>query len=194
MLWEGNSLPDLQPFPIFFSWANILNLPSSATQIPGWIFISFSCFCYNFPSLYYIGSQSMVPGLASTSTPASAGNLLEMEISGLTADLQNQNLGREWLGRRTEQPSVFYQSSKGFQHTLQVRTLPSWNHLKFSSVQLLSRVQEFATPWTSAHQASGSISYPRPDLSLPVYHFISLLESFPFLVFCDGTTLINSHF
>ena len=121
----------------------------------------------------------MVPGLASTSTPASAGNLLETEISGLTADLQNQNLGREWLGRRTEQPSVFYQSSKGFQHTLKVRTLPSWNHLKFSSVQLLSHVQQFATPWTSARQASGSISYPRPDLSLPVYHFIITAWEFP---------------
>ena len=124
----------------------------------------------------------MVPELASTSTPASAGNLLETEISGLTADLQNQNLGREWLGRRTEQPSVFYQSSKGFQHTLQVRTLPSWNHSKFSSVQLLSHVQQFATPRTVARQASRSISYPRPDLSLPLPHFISLLESFPFLV------------
>ena len=32
---------------------------------------------------------------------------------------------------------------------------------EFSSVQLLSRVQLFATPWTAAHQASLSITNPR---------------------------------
>ena len=33
--------------------------------------------------------------------------------------------------------------------------------IPFSSVQLLSRVQLFATPWTAAHQASLSIMTPR---------------------------------
>ena len=41
-----------------------------------------------------------------------------------------------------------------------------WNNLLFSSVQLLSRVRLFATPWTAARQASLSItnsqSPPKP--------------------------------
>ena len=34
----------------------------------------------------------------------------------------------------------------------------SWPSVQFSSVQLLSRVRLFATPWTAAHQASLSIT------------------------------------
>ena len=47
--------------------------------------------------------------------------------------------------------------------------LPSQPHIQFSSVQLLSRVQLFATPWIAALQASLSItnsgvhSYSRPS-------------------------------
>ena len=37
---------------------------------------------------------------------------------------------------------------------------------KFSSVQLLSRVQLFVTPWIAAHQASLSITIPRSSLRL----------------------------
>ena len=41
-----------------------------------------------------------------------------------------------------------------------------FRHLQFSSVQLLSRVQFFATPWTVAHQASLSITNSRSILKL----------------------------
>ena len=50
---------------------------------------------------------------------------------------------------------------------------------QFSSVQLLSRVQLFATPWTAAHQASLSITNSRSllkltsiELVMPANHFI----------------------
>ena len=47
-----------------------------------------------------------------------------------------------------------------------VRVLPSWLNLisKFSSVQSLSRVWLFATPWIAAHQASLSITNSRSSL------------------------------
>ena len=35
--------------------------------------------------------------------------------------------------------------------------------LQFSSVQLLNRVQLFATPWTAAHQASLSVEFSRQE-------------------------------
>ena len=41
-----------------------------------------------------------------------------------------------------------------------------WNNLLFSSVQLLSRVRLFATPWTAARQASLSIANSRSSLRL----------------------------
>ena len=51
--------------------------------------------------------------------------------------------------------------------------------VQFSSVQLLSRVRLFATPWTAAHQASLSItnsrSPPKPmsiELAMPSNHLI----------------------
>ena len=55
----------------------------------------------------------------------------------------------------------------------------SSNLIQFSSVQSLSRVRLFATPWTTAHQASLSItnswSLPRPmsiELVMPSNHLI----------------------
>ena len=48
-------------------------------------------------------------------------------------------------------------------------TCPSWvdhSFIEFSSVQLLSRVQLFATPWTAAHQASLSITNSQSLLKL----------------------------
>ena len=41
-----------------------------------------------------------------------------------------------------------------------------WQHLQFSSVQWLSHVRLFATPWTAAHQASLSITNSRSSLKL----------------------------
>ena len=55
----------------------------------------------------------------------------------------------------------------------------TWECVQFSSVQLLSRVQLFATPWTTARQASLSItnsqSPPKPmsiELVMPSNHLI----------------------
>ena len=68
----------------------------------------------------------------------------------------------------------------------------SWTIKKFSSVQLVSRVWLFATLWTTAHQASLSItnswSLPKlmsiesvmpPNISSSVVPFSSCLQSFP---------------
>ena len=58
-------------------------------------------------------------------------------------------------------------------------TFKAWDSVQFSSVQLLSRVQLFVTPWTAAHQASLSItnsrSPPKPmsiELVMPSNHLI----------------------
>ena len=48
-------------------------------------------------------------------------------------------------------------------HTPSVWT---WNLLQFSSVQSLSSVRIFATPWTAAHQASLSITNSQSLLKL----------------------------
>ena len=55
----------------------------------------------------------------------------------------------------------------------------TWNIVQFSSVQLLSHVRLFATPWTAAHQASLSItiswSPPKPmsiESVMPSNHLI----------------------
>ena len=57
--------------------------------------------------------------------------------------------------------------------------MQSWNNFQFSSVQLLSRVRLFATPWITAHQASLSItssrSPPKPmsiESVMPSNHLI----------------------
>ena len=70
--------------------------------------------------------------------------------------------------------------------------IPQFLHYQFSSVQLLSSVQLFATPWTAACQASLSITTPgvypdscplsrwcHPTISSSVIPFSSHLQSFP---------------
>ena len=65
---------------------------------------------------------------------------------------------------------------------------------EFSSVQLLSRVRLFATPWTAAHQASLRIpnswsllklmsieSVMPPTISSSISLFCSCLQSYPIL-------------
>ena len=63
---------------------------------------------------------------------------------------------------------------------------PGKPHSLFSSVQSLSRVQLFATPWTAAHQASLSIIYSQNllkfmpmDSVLPSNHLILCRPLFP---------------
>ena len=41
---------------------------------------------------------------------------------------------------------------------MEIKHVKWWQHVSFSSVQLLSRVRLFATPWTAARQASLSIT------------------------------------
>ena len=62
---------------------------------------------------------------------------------------------------------------------------------QFSSVQLLSRVWLFATPWTAAHQASLSITYTQSLLKLM---FIELVMPYNHLILCDPLLLPPSIF
>ena len=62
---------------------------------------------------------------------------------------------------------------------------------QFSSVQLLSRLQLFATPWTAAHQASLSITSSR---SLPKLMSIELVMTSNHLILCRPLLLLPSIF
>ena len=79
-------------------------------------------------------------------------------------------------------------SSPSFVNSLHLSVLCRY----FSSVQSLTRVQLFTTPWTAAHQASLSITTPRvcsnscplcwwcyPTISSSVILFSSCLQFFP---------------
>ena len=65
------------------------------------------------------------------------------------------------------------------------------NTLQFSSVQSLSRVQLFATPWTAAHQASLSITNSR---SLLKFMSIELVMPSNHLILCRPLLLSPSIF
>ena len=74
--------------------------------------------------------------------------------------------------------------------TLQVDFLPSepdWL-FQFSSVQSLSRVRLFATPWIAAHQASLSITNSRSSLQLTSIE--SVMPS-SHLIFCHPLFLLS---
>jgi len=64
-------------------------------------------------------------------------------------------------------------------------------YYKFSSVQLLSRVQLFVTPWTVARQASLSITN---SWSLPKLMFIDLVMPSNHFIFCHPLFLLPSIF
>ena len=80
------------------------------------------------------------------------------------------------VGLNKELDPVVLQSTKAFlspvflhyrkQASFSLHDLPWVPMGKFSSVQLLSRVRLFATPWTAAHQASLSITSSRSLLKL----------------------------
>ena len=59
--------------------------------------------------------------------------------------------------------------------------------LQFSSVQLLSRVRLFATPWIAAHQASLSITNSRSSLKLMI---IELVMPSSHLILCHPLLLL----
>ena len=67
----------------------------------------------------------------------------------------------------------------------------NFSHFPFQSVQLLSRVQLFATPWTAAHQASLSITNSQSLLKL-----MSIKSVMPsnHLILCHPLLLLPSVF
>ena len=100
------------------------------------------------------------------------------------------------------QASVSFTISQSLPKFMSIESvLPSYHFIlcrpllllkRFSSVQLLSRVQLFATPWTAARQASLSITYcrslPKPmsfESMMPSNHLCSVIpfsscpQSFP---------------
>ena len=68
---------------------------------------------------------------------------------------------------------------------------PEWTWRKFSSVQLLSRVRLFATPWTAARQAFLSITN---SWSLPKPMSIESVMPSNHLILCSPILLLPSIF
>ena len=66
-----------------------------------------------------------------------------------------------------------------------------FSSIQFSSVQSLSRVQLFATPWTAAHQASLSITNSR---SLPKLMSVELVMPSNHPILCCSLLLLSSIF
>ena len=66
-----------------------------------------------------------------------------------------------------------------------------WHNLYFSSVQSLSRIQLFVTPWTTPRQASQSITNSR---SLPKLIYIEALMPSNHLLLCRPLLLLPSIF
>ena len=66
-----------------------------------------------------------------------------------------------------------------------------FSSIQFSSVQSLSRVQLFATPWTAAHQASLSITNSR---SLPKLMSVELVMPSNHPILCCSLLLLSSVF
>ena len=64
-----------------------------------------------------------------------------------------------------------------------------FHYFQFSSVQLLSRIQHFATPWTTAHQASQSITN---SWSLPKLMSIESVMPSNHLILCHSLFLLPS--
>ena len=79
---------------------------------------------------------------------------------------------------------------------LQTHPCCSWSYIPnkntyIQSVQSLSRVRLFATPWTAAHQASLSITNSR---SLPRFMFIESVMPSNHLILCRPPLLLPSIF
>ena len=85
-----------------------------------------------------------------------------------------------WPGRKHGWPKIYLQNFLGNK---------CWIWLQFSSVQSLSHVWLFVTPWTTAHQASLSITNSR---SLPKLMFIKLVMPSSRLILCHPLLLLPS--
>ena len=86
-----------------------------------------------------IGGSCCVPG----SAVFLAMSCTQLRKGQLCLDVWAVDETQGFLGRETSNQSLHF---------------PLWEHVKLSSVQSLSRVWLFATPWTSTHQASLSIT------------------------------------
>ena len=114
-------------------------------------------------------SQSEFPGSVASTLP---GNLLEVQIFSFhdtPAELEALGTGPSilcCLASPSEDADTKFERTSVLNHLLyQWNLLDHW-YVLFSSIQLLSRVWLFATPWTAVHQASLSItnsqSPPKP--------------------------------
>ena len=83
-------------------------------------------------------------------------------------------------GPRTALPSHYNRTSQ--RHALPSNSSLLITHSQFSSVQLVSHVQLFATPWTTAHQASLSITNSWSLLKLMSIELV--MPSNPLILYC----------
>ena len=111
---------------------------------------------------------------------ATHSNILALEIPwtkepGGLSSTGSQRVGHNWVCRRQRKAMIFMLSDS-FQITTKVSQLAfitptewilyQFSSVQFSSVQSLSCVRLFATPWTAAHQASLSITNSQRLLKL----------------------------
>ena len=136
--------------------------------------------------------------------PASWGICLQVKKQQLELDMDQQTgskLGKEYIKAVYCHPAYLY--AEYIMGNAGLDEAQAGIRIQFSSVQSLSRVQLFATPWTAAHQASLSIinSWSLPKLMsiesvMPSNHLIlcRLLLLAPSIfpnirVFSDESTL-----
>ena len=84
----------------------------------------------------------------------------------LTCLLRNLYAGQEATVRTGNGTTDCFQIGKGVRQGCVLSPCLFNLYVEFSSVQLLSRVQLFVTPWTAAHQASLFITNSRSFLKL----------------------------
>ena len=73
--------------------------------------------------------------------------------------LEKPTLSQRWTNMKMSNIKLIIKSTKS-------KTVESWSYAQFSSVQSLSRVRLFATPWIAARQASLYITNSQSSLRL----------------------------
>ena len=108
------------------------------------------------------GDTTSIPGLGSSRLLRSISARVSRPLSQHLEPEGHSCGGPHPKSLRSERPA---HATKGSQVTA-TKTRPSRNNDQLSSVQALSRVRLFATPWTTARQASLSITNSRSLLKL----------------------------
>ena len=103
---------------------------------------------------------------------------------------------RRWLAQRLDQEETSKHFTKRNSHQKKVMVTVWWSvagliYFQFSSVQSLSRVRLFTTPWTAARQASLSITNSQ---SLPNVMSIESVMPSNHLILCWPLLLLPSNF